>query len=78
LAPLAWSRVIAEQRATYACTPGLAKPAAGRIDERVYLAGDYTDPDYPATLEAATRSGVRAAHALLRDLRLAAAPARPH
>jgi len=27
----------------------------------VVLAGDYTDPDYPPTLEAAVRSGVRAA-----------------
>jgi thioredoxin reductase len=27
----------------------------------VYLAGDYTDPQYPPTLEAAVRSGVRAA-----------------
>ncbi|HEU4922081.1 MAG TPA: FAD-dependent oxidoreductase [Burkholderiales bacterium] len=25
------------------------------------MAGDYTDPDYPPTLEAAVRSGVRAA-----------------
>jgi squalene-associated FAD-dependent desaturase len=31
LPPLAWSRVIAERRATYACTPGLERPAAGRI-----------------------------------------------
>ena len=67
LAPLAWSRVIAERRATYACTPELARPAAGRVDHGVYLAGDYTDPDYPATLEAATCSGVRAAVALLQD-----------
>ena len=58
LAPLAWSRVIAERRATYACTPALARPAAGRVDAGVYLAGDYTEPDFPATLEAATRSGV--------------------
>jgi squalene-associated FAD-dependent desaturase len=68
LAPLAWSRVIAERRATYACTPALARPVAGRVDRGVYLAGDYTDPDVPATLEAATRSGVRAAEALLHDL----------
>jgi thioredoxin reductase len=31
----------------------------------VYLAGDYTDPQYPPTLEAAVRSGVRAARVLL-------------
>jgi monoamine oxidase len=27
----------------------------------VHLAGDYTDAEYPPTLEAAVRSGVRAA-----------------
>ena len=77
LAPLVWSRVIAEQRATYSCTPALVRPEPGRVDEHVYLAGDYTDPDFPATLEAATRSGVRAAGALLQDLRVTAAQRRP-
>jgi squalene-associated FAD-dependent desaturase len=67
LPPCVWSRVVAERRATYACRPGLARPAAGRLDAGVYLAGDWTDPDFPATLEAATRSGVAAAEALLAD-----------
>jgi monoamine oxidase len=31
----------------------------------VVLAGDYMDPEYPPTLEAAVRSGVRAAAAIL-------------
>jgi squalene-associated FAD-dependent desaturase len=62
-----WSRVVAEKRATYACTPALARPRHGRVTAGVYLAGDYTDPEYPATLEAATRSGVAAADALLAD-----------
>src|SRR5205085_4059278 len=31
LPTLAWGRVIAERRATYACTPGLVRPTAGRI-----------------------------------------------
>lgn len=64
-----WSRVIAERRATYACTPGLRRPAPGRIAPRVYLAGDYCDQEFPATLEAATRSGVAAAKALIDDWR---------
>jgi uncharacterized protein with NAD-binding domain and iron-sulfur cluster len=34
--------------------------------ENVYLAGDYVDPEYPPTLEAAVRSGVRAAQRALR------------
>ena len=54
-----WSRVIAEKRATITCEVGLKKPAMETAG--VYLAGDYIDPDYPPTLEAAVRSGVRAA-----------------
>jgi squalene-associated FAD-dependent desaturase len=59
-APLA-SRVIAEKRATVACTPGVARPGPETPWPDVFLAGDYTDPEYPPTLEAAARSGVRAA-----------------
>lgn len=62
-----WSRVIAERRATFACRTGLSRPSHGRIAGSVYLAGDYTDADLPGTLEAATRTGVAAARALLAD-----------
>lgn len=60
-----WSLVIAEKRATVACAPGLARPSQTTPIPGVYLAGDYTDPDYPPTLEAAVRSGIRAAHLAL-------------
>jgi uncharacterized protein with NAD-binding domain and iron-sulfur cluster len=59
--------VIAERRATYACTPDAARPAVGRVAPGLYLAGDYTDQELPATLEAATRSGIAAARAVLED-----------
>ena len=47
-------------------------PGRKRIFEsgiaNVYLAGDYTDPDYPPTLEAAVRSGIRAAESAFASL----------
>jgi len=57
-----WSRVIAEKRATITCSVGLKRPSIEISG--VVLAGDYTDPEYPPTLEAAVRSGVRAARAI--------------
>jgi len=63
----AWSQVIAERRATYACTPRRMRPDQVRLAAGVYVAGDYMDADYPATLEAAVRSGVAAAQAVLMD-----------
>jgi hydroxysqualene dehydroxylase len=68
LPPLRWSQVIEEKRATYACVPALSHPACGHLTGRVYLAGDYTYGAFPATLEAAVRSGRLAAQALMRDL----------
>ena len=59
-APL-WQRVIAEKRATFSCTVGLKRPPQATPLRNFYLAGDYTASDYPATLEAAVRSGIRCA-----------------
>lgn len=56
-----WGRLIAEKRATFSCAPDLPRPDVETALPGVFLAGDYTDPEYPATLEAAVRSGVRAA-----------------
>jgi squalene-associated FAD-dependent desaturase len=65
LAAPQWSRVIAEKRATIAVTPGLHRPAIETSLPGVFLAGDYADPEYPPTLEAAVRSGIRAAERAL-------------
>lgn len=67
LPALAWSFVVEERRATYACTPGRPQAGGPRAAPGIYLAGDYVDDAFPATLEAAVRSGVAAAEALLAD-----------
>jgi squalene-associated FAD-dependent desaturase len=69
LPPCAWSQVIAEKRATYACTPQRPRPSGPRFAPGIYLAGDYVDTEYPATLEAAVRSGTATAEAVLADRR---------
>ncbi len=65
--PPAWSKVITEQRATFACTPGLSRPSQRTPLAGLYLAGDYTDSPYPGTLEAAVRSGITCARLALAD-----------
>lgn len=60
-----WHKVIAEKRATFACTPGLERPGQATPLPNFYLAGDYTASDYPATLESAVRSGVKAANLII-------------
>ncbi|WP_230089419.1 hydroxysqualene dehydroxylase HpnE [Herminiimonas contaminans] len=62
-APL-WSKVITDKRATFSCAPGLQRPTEKTVLSHLVIAGDYVASDYPATLESAVRSGVKAADLL--------------
>lgn len=59
------SQVITEKRATIAATPHRAIVNQTELNQQgIFLAGDYLNADYPATLEAAILSGRWAANAV--------------
>ena len=64
-AQVLWSRVSREPEATIALRPGVERPPPGLVDDRVALAGAWTDTGWPATMEGAVRSGRAAVQALL-------------
>jgi squalene-associated FAD-dependent desaturase len=55
-------QTVVEKRATFACTPGLARPPV-TIAPGLLACGDYVAGPYPATLEGAVLSGLAAARA---------------
>lgn len=59
-------QTVVEKRATFACTPGLQRPAQ-RIAHGLVACGDYVAGPYPATLEGAIRSGETVCAALTTD-----------
>ena len=65
-AELLWSRVSREPRATFAARPGTRRLrwTMRTGTPNVYLAGAWVASDWPATMEAAVRSGVAAARAV--------------
>lgn len=65
-AKLLSARPVKEKRATFAATPEIEaiRPAQSG-PSGLYLAGDYTDTGWPATMEGAARSGYLAAAAML-------------
>ena len=62
-----WHQVIAEKRATFSCEPNLSRPASITPIANLLLAGDYTQGNYPATLEGAVMSGIRCAEKIARS-----------
>ena len=68
-ANLVKATVIKEAAATFSPYPGVDRwrPKQHTSIRRLYLAGDWTDTGWPATMEGAVRSGYLAAEAVLRD-----------
>ncbi|MCI0381414.1 MAG: hydroxysqualene dehydroxylase HpnE [Gemmataceae bacterium] len=60
-------RVITENAATFSAVPGVDRwrPAQSSPLHNLFVAGDWTATDWPATMEGAVRSGYLAAEALL-------------
>ena len=60
------SLVIKQPEATFRCVPGVAshRPSQTTPIPNLFLAGEWTDTDWPSTMEGAVRSGVYAADAL--------------
>jgi squalene-associated FAD-dependent desaturase len=59
------TRAIADRRATLAAVPHLHRPPNRTPWPDFAIAGDWTDSDYPSTLETAVRSGRAAARAVI-------------
>jgi squalene-associated FAD-dependent desaturase len=64
-----WYKVIAEKRATFSCNSNMTRPTHKTMQPRLFLAGDYTYADYPATIEGAIRSGFACAELVDRSTR---------
>ena len=60
-------RVVKERRATFSQTPGAMRLRLGTCTnfKNLFLAGDWTDTELPATIESAIRSGHKAAAAIM-------------
>ncbi len=53
--------IIREREATFVATPGVKRLPCGTPMKGLFLAGEWTESEWPSTMEAAVASGVRAA-----------------
>jgi squalene-associated FAD-dependent desaturase len=62
-------RVVTEKTATFSVVPGVdaQRPTQTTSIPNLFLAGDYTQTEWPATMEGAVRSGYLATQVLLRN-----------
>jgi uncharacterized protein with NAD-binding domain and iron-sulfur cluster len=60
-----WHKVITEKRATFSCHVNLPRPANTTTYPNLFIAGDYTYADYPATIEGAVRSGINVSNCII-------------
>lgn len=69
-AKLLRARVVTEHAATFSAVPGVDRwrPAQASPIDNLFVAGDWTNTGWPATMEGAVRSGYLAAEALLAQL----------
>ncbi len=69
-AKLLRTRVVTEHAATFSAVPGVDRwrPTQASPIANLFVAGDWTNTGWPATMEGAVRSGYLAAEALLRQL----------
>ena len=61
------AKVVTDKRAVFSATPGIddLRPSQQTDIENLYLAGDWTQTGWPATMEGAVRSGFLAAEKIL-------------
>ncbi len=73
------SLIIREKRATFHCTSNInqIRPENKTPLEGLWLAGDYTNTGYPATLEGAVRSGLQCARQIIETIQLETSSEQP-
>lgn len=63
-----WNKVVTERKAAYPSTPDVVRPRTITAVRNLLLAGDYVESPCPANIESAVRSGLAAAHQILRGI----------